>query len=323
MSKELKTGIIAILIIIAFVWGYNFLKGHDIFQPNYRTFIVEYNNVGGLNEASIVTINGLKVGQVEEIDFNDQLDKRGNLVVEFSLDNDFEFSKSSVVKIYSPNPLAGSSLAIIPDYNGELAVSGDTLVGVIEAGLFTSIGQKLDPIQTKLEKVIVSADTLFQRINHLLDDKTTESLQSSVKNVEYTLVDLRKGINAMNSLIDSTSEGLTSTIRNTEKITENMAKVSDSLAQINITELSQKAEEMLTSVNAMINNINEGNGTLGKLAVDEALYDNLTAMSSELEQLLRDMKLNPKRFVHFSLFGKKQKPYKPEEKKNNEVETSN
>ena len=91
MSKEFKTGIIVLIIIVAFVWGYNFLKGHDIFKPNYRTFVVEYSNVGGLNEASIVTINGLKVGQIEEIDFDERLDKRGNLIVKFSLDNDFEF----------------------------------------------------------------------------------------------------------------------------------------------------------------------------------------------------------------------------------------
>lgn len=316
MSKEFKTGIIVLIIIVAFVWGYNFLKGHDIFKPNYRTFVVEYSNVGGLNEASIVTINGLKVGQIEEIDFDERLDKRGNLIVKFSLDNDFEFSKKSTVKIYSPNPLSGSSLAIVPDYEGPLAVSGDTLVGVLEAGLFTSIGQKLDPIQTKLEKVIVSADTLFQRINHLLDDKTTESLQTSVKNIEYTIVDVRKTIKAMNGLLDSTSVGLTATVNNTEKITENLVKVSDSLSNVNIAQLSKKAEDMLISVNLMLDNVNKGNGTLGKLVVDDALYNNLTAMSSELEQLLRDMKLNPKRFVHFSLFGKKSKPYIPEEKKN-------
>ncbi len=318
MSKELKTGLVAVVIIVAFIWGFNFLKGHDIFRQNNRKFIVEYTNVGGLNEASLVTINGLKVGQVEAIDFNDSPNKKGSLIVEFSLENDFQFSKKSVVKIYSPNPLSGSSLAIIPNYEGEIAVSGDTLRGEIEAGLFTSIGQKLDPIQTKLEKVIVSADTLFQRINHILDDKTTKSIQASVKGLEYTIGDVRSTLQSMNAVLDSTSTGLTATINNTQKISENLVKVSDSLAEININQLTNKAETMLTSVNILLKNINKGQGTIGKLAVDDTLYNNLTAMSSELEQLLRDMKLNPKRFVHFSLFGKRPKPYKPEEGNNDE-----
>lgn len=318
MSKELKTGLVAVVIIVAFIWGFNFLKGHDIFRQNNRKFIVEYTNVGGLNEASLVTINGLKVGQVEAIDFNDSPNKKGSLIVEFSLENDFQFSKKSVVKIYSPNPLSGSSLAIIPNYEGEIAVSGDTLRGEIEAGLFTSIGQKLDPIQTKLEKVIVSADTLFQRINHILDDKTTKSIQASVKGLEYTIGDVRSTLQSMNAVLDSTSTGLTATINNTQKISENLVKVSDSLAEININQLTNKAETMLTSVNVLLKNINNGEGTIGKLAVDDTLYNNLTAMSGELEQLLRDMKLNPKRFVHFSLFGKRPKPYKPEEGNNEE-----
>lgn len=318
MSKELKTGLVAVVIIVAFIWGFNFLKGHDIFRQNNRKFIVEYTNVGGLNEASLVTINGLKVGQVEAIDFNDSPNKKGSLIVEFSLENDFQFSKKSVVKIYSPNPLSGSSLAIIPNYEGEIAVSGDTLRGEIEAGLFTSIGQKLDPIQTKLEKVIVSADTLFQRINHILDDKTTKSIQASVKGLEYTIGDVRSTLQSMNAVLDSTSTGLTATINNTQKISENLVKVSDSLAEININQLTNKAETMLTSVNVLLKNINNGEGTIGKLTVDDTLYNNLTAMSGELEQLLRDMKLNPKRFVHFSLFGKRPKPYKPEEGNNEE-----
>ena len=152
MSKELKIGVIVLVIIVAFIWGFNFLKGHDLLDGKAREFKVEYTKIGGLNKASPVTINGLKVGQVQDIEFNTTNEKRGHLIVTFAVENDFEFSKKSIVRIYSPNPLAGSSLAIIPNYEGEMAVSGDLLEGDMEESLFTSIGERLDPLQQKLEK---------------------------------------------------------------------------------------------------------------------------------------------------------------------------
>ena len=116
MSKELKTGIVAVVVIALFIWGYNFLKGQDLFSANARHFFVEYNNINGLNEASSVTINGLKVGKVDEIRFNDNPDKKGNLIVKISLDTDFNFSKNSIAKIYSASLMGGQNLAIVPKY---------------------------------------------------------------------------------------------------------------------------------------------------------------------------------------------------------------
>ena len=319
MSKELKTGIVLIIIIVGFIWGFNFLKGQDFFKPNKRFYNVEYTNVGGLTEASLVTINGLKVGKVEDIDFNDKIEKRGHLVVRYSLENDFEFSQNSVVKIYSPNPLSGSNLAIIPNFTGEPAVSGDFLKGEIESSLFTSIGEKLDPIQAKLENVIVSADTLFKRINSVLDKRTSESIKRSVKGLEFTIVDIRKTLSSVNSMIDSSSVSFKETLVNTKNITENLLKVTDTLANSNIGEIIRKAEISLTSVNSLLKGMDEGKGTLGKLINDDAMYNNLTNVSKELEYLLREIKLNPKRFVHFSLFGKRAKSFNEENNKNNKT----
>lgn len=319
MSKELKIGIVLVVIIVAFFWGFNFLKGQSFFQPNNRTFNVEYSNVGGLTEASLVTINGLKVGQVDEIDFDENPEKRGQLIVRFSLDNDFEFSKESVVKIYSPNPLSGSNLAIIPSYNGGAAVSGDFLKGEIESSLFTSIGEKLDPIQTKLEKVLVGADTLFQRINHVLDQKTSESIKRSIVGLELTIADVNKTMGSVNSILDASAGDFKETLKSSKEITANLAKVTDTLANANIGEIMRKAEMTLTSVHGLLEGIDKGKGSLGLLVNDEAMYNNLTSVSKELENLLREMKLNPKRFVHFSLFGKKAKPYNEENNQNNKT----
>jgi len=314
MSKELKTGIVAIIVIAIFIWGYNFLKGQNLFDTDTRYFKVEYANIAGLTKSSFVTINGLKVGKINKIEFNNESGKMGHLIVRFSVEKDFPFSKNSVVKIYSPSPLSASNLAIIPDYLAENAVSGDTLKGETESSLFTSIGERLDPIQSKLEKVMVSADSLFKNVNNILDLKTQNSLRSSVVNLESTLQEVKSMMLSVNRLIDSTSIDLTESIKNTRLITENFSKVSDTLANANIGGIMRKAEFTLNSANLMLDGINKGKGTIGKLVSDDELYNNIAAMSKELENLLREMKLNPKRFVHFSLFGKRAKAYTPTKK---------
>jgi phospholipid/cholesterol/gamma-HCH transport system substrate-binding protein len=323
MSKELKTGIVAIVIIFIFIWGYNFLKGQNLFDGSTRYFKVEYTNIGGLTESSSVTINGLKVGKVIDIAFNKSNDKKGQLVVNFAIEKDFDFSKKSIVKIYSPSPLGGSNLAIIPNYEGEMAVSGDYLEGEIESSLFTSIGERLDPIQAKLETVMVRADSLFKNVNNILDTNTQNSLKNSVSSLEATLNEVNKMMSSVNGMIDATSSDLKASVKNTKTITENFAKVSDTLANADIGRVVKKAEYTLTSVNTILEGINSGKGTIGKLITDEAMYTNLENASKELEELLREMKLNPKRFVHFSLFGKKAKPYTPNEDDELEKEENN
>lgn len=320
MSKELKTGIVAVVVIALFIWGYNFLKGQDLFSANARHFFVEYNNINGLNEASSVTINGLKVGKVDEIRFNENPDKKGNLIVKISLDTDFNFSKNSIAKIYSASLMGGQNLAIIPKYEGEVAKSGDYLKGEVESDIFSSVGEKLNPIQAKLENVLVGADSLLIGFNQVLDEKSRQSLNRSILGLEVTISDVRKTLSSVNSLLADNKGNLNATLANTKKITDNFSKVSDDLAKANLGESVKKLEATLANVNGLLANMKSGKGTLGKLMTDEKMYTNLTNASKELEELLREMKLNPKRFVHFSLFGKKAKPYNEE---NNTKNVSN
>ncbi len=316
MSKELKTGIIALLIIALGVWGYNFMKRQDLFSPNSRHFYVEYNNINGLSEASVVTINGLQVGKVDAINFNTKPEKRGSLLVRLSLEDDFQFSKSSVAKIYSAGLMGGQNLAIIPNYEGEMAVSGDYLKGEIESDLFSSVGEKLNPIQAKLENVLVEADSLLIGLNQVLDKKARESLNRSVIGIENTVASLNNTMATFNKILESNKEKINVTLDNTKKITDDFSKVSGDLAKADLGATVKKLESTLSNVNTLIKGIESGKGTVGKLMSDEQLYTNLTNATKEMEELLREMKLNPKRFVHFSLFGKKPKPYN--EDKNNE-----
>lgn len=319
MSREVKTGLVSVLIIALFIWGFNFLKGENLFESNSRVFYIEYDNIQGLNKASTVSINGLQVGKVSDISFNTEPDKKGMLVVKISLDNDFQFTKNSIAKIYSTSIIGGESLAIIPSYEGEIAVSGDYLKGEVESDIFTSVGQTLNPLKAKVEKVIIGADSLLIALNDILDDKTRKSFKGTIGGFESTVVSINKTLSSLNMMIDSSRVDINATLGNAKRMTENFAKVSDTLVNANLGGTVKSLQATLDNVNGLLSGIENGKGTLGKLATDDAMYTNLTNASKELEELLREMKENPKRFVHFSLFGKKAKPYnKEKDKKSND-----
>lgn len=309
LSRELKTGVVAIVIIGIFIWGYNFLKGQNLFNASPRTYFVEYNNVQGLNTASSVTINGLQVGKVVNITFNQ--DKKGTLIVEFGVDNDFQFSKNSTAKIYSASLMGGKSLAIVPSYEGESAISGDFLNGEIESDIFSSVGEKLNPLQAKLENVIVSADSLLLGLNQTLNADTRKNLKSTFSNLNATVANFRKSSVSLDQLLAENKDKLGVSLANVEIATGNFAKLSDSLVNANLGQTIKKLQSTIASFDNVIAGIDRGEGSIGKLMKDEGLYNNLENASKEMEELLREMKLHPKRFVHFSLFGKKAKEYNP------------
>lgn len=306
MSKELKTGIIAVIIITLFIWGYNFLKGQELFSSSSRYFYIEYDNINGLNTSSIVSINGLRVGKVSSIDFSTDPKKRGKLLVTIALENNFKFSKNSIAKIYSAGLMGGQNLAIIPSYVGKQAKSGDFLKGEIETNSIASLNNKLIP---KLERTLLGVDSLFAGFNQILNYKTRKSLNRSILNLENTLADVRKTWATANSILSDNKTKIEATLLNTKKITDDFSKVSADLNKAKLGDTVKKLETTLTAINQILDEVKNGKGTLGKLFNDEKVYNNLANATKELEELLREMKLNPKRFVHFSLFGKKAKPY--------------
>jgi len=311
LSKEVKTGILAIVAIFLFIYGYSFLKGSNLFDST-RTFYVTYQNVEGLETSAPVTINGLTVGKVQNIDFADQ---KGELVVTFTIEKDFKFSKNSIVRIYSSSLIGGKQIAIIPDNESELiAKDGDTLKGEIEKGMLEAMTGGLKPLEQKVLTTLANLDSLVLNLNNVLDDATRENLRLSVANLNKTLTSFKGASQNLNSMIATNKEKINTTFSNLETTSENFSKLSDSLAQIETGKMVKDLENVLTRFNSILDGIEGGEGSMGKLLKDEKLYDNLEGASRQLEQLLQDMKLNPKRYVHFSLFGKRAKEFdKPED----------
>ena len=166
IAKEVKTGLLAIFSILLLIYGYSFLKGSDLFSKE-RTFYVSYNNVAGLAVSAPVTINGYAIGQVKNIDFENE---KGSLLVTFNLNKDFDFSKNSIVRIYSTSVIGGNALAIIPTIDkNNIAKSGDTLKGEIEKGMLESLSNGIKPLEDKIYKTLSGLDTLLYNFNSVLN----------------------------------------------------------------------------------------------------------------------------------------------------------
>ncbi|MBL4663355.1 MAG: MCE family protein [Flavobacteriaceae bacterium] len=306
LSREVKTGILVISGILLSIFGYNFLKNSNIFETD-RIFYVNYENVAGLTQSAPVTINGLTVGRVRSIEF---ADKNGSLIVAFSIEKDFGFSKNSTVQIYSSGFIGGNNLGIIPANDGRaVAKSGDTLKGDIQAGMIDGILDKFIPLEKSLQHTLARLDTVLIGISDVMDKSTKKNLRSSISNLNQTMASFNGVARDMKSLLNTNKEKLNSTMSNLDITAKNFAKLSDSLAQIETGELVRNMEATISKLNNIAEGIDNGEGSIGKLLKDDELYDNLAGASKQLEQLLEDMKLNPKRYVHFSLFGKKPKQY--------------
>ena len=306
ISREIKTAILVIASILLFIWGYGFLKGKDLFT-NYRTFYVEYQNVEGLATAAPVTINGLVVGKVNSIKLQNTT---GKLIVELLLKSDFPISKSSIVKIYEPGLIGGKQIQIIPNLaDKSIAETESYLIGSIKPGLTDLVAEKLTPLQEKVEKMIVSADSLLINLNKVLDAKTKENLKSSIANLNQTLAEFSKASKNVNVILDQNKEKIGGIVTNFNKVSNDFSKISDTLSKANIGKTINNLENTLSKVNSIMADVQSGKGTFGKLVKDDALYTNFSKTSKELELLLQDVRLNPTRYVNVSLFGKKNKPY--------------
>ena len=301
-TREVKTAFLAIIAILLLIFGYSFLKGKNLLDSS-RTFHAVYNDVEGLSPSSAVTINGLKVGQV-------------TLVVSFTVENDFEFSKNSTAQIYGGNIIGGKSLAILPDYEiNQMAKSGDTLNSDIEEGIMELVNDRLTPLQDKVENTIVSADSLVTAINKILNDSTRYNIQNTFKDLNATVASFKVTANALEGIVGRNSGKIDNTFTNLDEMTTNFNSFSDTLTKMDIGKITADLEKVVADFESVSDKLNNKEGTAGKLINDDAVYNNLDNATKQLEQLLQDVKLNPKRYVHFSVFGKNPKPYQePKEK---------
>ena len=320
ISKEFKIGIVVTASIGLFIWGFNFLKGNDLFSHKYELFAV-YPKIDGLIEANPLLVNGFKVGQINKITLIQ--DKSGQYVVlvKFLLTEDIEIPKHSIAKAISSDLLGSKAVEIIYSNEMEFVKSGDTLIAETEEGLKTAVSKQLAPLQKKIEGLLSSVDSVITIVQVVLNDKTRQNLSKSFESIKlaiqsleqtaYKLDDLMASEKAKISSILTKLNGLAGMLeKNTGKIDNiigNFSTLSDSLAKSNLKSAITEADKTLQELNKLVAQINAGQGTLGKLAKNDSLYNNLNKASDDLDKLMKDLRINPERYIHFSVFGKKDK----------------
>lgn len=306
ITREVKTAILVIGSILLCFWGYTFLKGKNLFDTS-RKFYVVYENVEGLAPSAPVTINGLTVGKVNTITIDP---KTGKLLVELQMNNDFPVSKSSTASIYEPGFIGGKQISINPNFqDANYAKSGDYLQPQVKLGLTASLEKNLTPIQEKLNAVLSNADALLANLNDVLDANTKANLKKTIAELNKTMTNFSSVSASADKILTENKDKLGSAVANLDKTTSNFAKISEDLEKAKLGETVENLEKTLVNVNKLMADMESGKGTMGKLMKDEAMYNNLSKASKELELLLQDLRLHPTRYVNVSLFGKKEKPY--------------
>lgn len=317
-STEIKTGIIVIVAIALFIWGYNFLKGSNVLDQQ-REFYSVYDKVEGLVQSNSVVINGVKVGIVEDIYFHPN--NSGKVVVKMVLnDTEFKIPRNTVALITSADLLGTKAMELaLGDTIGVYAEDGDTLKGQIKASFTDEVNKTVEPIKARAITLLTEIDSVLLIIKGVFNEETQnditesiENLRKTIVNIESTTADIDTLVTAETSRIRQILDNVNSISRNikdnNENITtilNNMSAVSDTLAKAQIASTISNANKVLAETSEIMNKINKGEGTMGMLINNDSLYNNLTNASEELDKLFEDMRKNPGNYVHFSVFGRK------------------
>lgn len=312
ISNEVKVGAAAILTILAFIWLFNFLKGKDYFKKTVYYYSV-YDDIGGLAESSPVEINGFRVGVVQSISLLNKTS--GKLLVTYSVSNDFRLPVNSVAEILPVSIIAGMKVQFLIGEGPGFYNEGDTIPGKLSESIIVSIEKQFGPIKDKLLSLVVALDSVTNAIDDVLDPEFRKNVNGIVSNLNSTAGSVNEIIGSNEADLKKAVEDLTRFSRmladNSPKISSavtNLESITDTLAASDIYSSMASLKKSLEGTSDILKNLNEGKGSAGQLLTDDSLYTNLSGTLESLNHLLQDMKANPKKYVHFSLFGKKNIP---------------
>jgi len=312
ISNEVKVGVTVLLTIIVFIWLYNFLKGKDFFSNSAYYYSI-YDKIGGLEESSPVEINGFKVGVVQSIDFLDP--SSGKLLVIFSVSKDFKLPRNTYAEIVPMSLLGGMKVQFVYGNGPGTYSDGDTIPGQLAVSITDKLETELLPVKDKISSLLVVLDSVISSVDDLMNEEfrkdlagtmsnlngTTESLDKILTSKEKELKATLDNVNKFTKMLSDNSASMSNTFSNLEAIT-------DTLAAADVYKSVSNLKASLEKTAIMIDNMNNGKGSAGQFLTNDTLYVNLTNSLESLNVLLLDMKANPKRYVHFSIFGKKSAP---------------
>ncbi len=305
LSKEAKIGIIALITLIGFFWGLNFLKGINIFKP-VDEYYAEYDNIQGLLESGIVYLNGYKVGNVRSIHFDSK--DPGKIIVRFALEEKVKIPVNSIALITSSSMISEiKDISLVLSDSSKLASPGDTLQGRLDKGMSAFI----EPIKYQAEETLANIDSVLCIIRNILDKTALVNIQHSIANLDSITASISGSLGADGNITKSLDnlEKITSALRNKSEelssILVNFSAFSDSLANSEIKAAINNTNKTLAETSVILEKINRGQGTAGMLVNNDTLYQNLKNAAGNLDILIKDLNEHPKKYVHFSVFGRK------------------
>lgn len=311
--KHIFTGVTFIIALALIIYGYNFLKGKNIF--NKQTFFyAKYEEVSGLEVANPVLINGYRVGQVNELYFDPSMS--GDIMVVLMIEKQFPVPKDTYARIISADIMGSKAVDLDLGLSSDLAVSGDTLGTSLESSLRDEVNKQVQPIKMKAENLLSSIDSLVVAIQTIFNESAVENLTESFNDIRKTFANLQSTTSNIDTLVDQEGNRISSILENIDSLSytlrqnrenistiiNNFEIISDSLAKSDIPGTFIRANRSLDKLELILTQIESGEGSLGMLLHNDTLYMEVTRSAEELNKLLEDIRLNPKRYVKFSLF---------------------
>jgi phospholipid/cholesterol/gamma-HCH transport system substrate-binding protein len=314
ISNEVKVGVIGLVAILAFIWLYSFLKGRDLFSSSNHYYAV-YNQINGLTVSSRVEINGYKVGIVQAVNFVN--DGSGRLVIKMSVMKGFDIPRSTVAEVTTATLIAGMKIRLLFGEGPGHYSNGDTIPGRLAESVTSKLETELGPVKEKITALLGSLDTVMIGLNDIMSPEFRKNVQGSMANLNHTTKNIddilgskEAELKKMLANLAQFSRMLADNSGNLGTTINNLKTISDTLAAADIYSTVMNLKTTLERTSKLMDGMNNGKGTAGQLFTNDSLYMNMNNSIASLDLLLKDMKENPKRYVHFSLFGKKNQPAK-------------
>lgn len=318
VKREVKIGVVVLIGLALLYYGLYFLKGINILEDQ-KSYYAFYKRVDGLVQENPVTINGLKVGQVSDVFFADN--KTGEIGVKFNISEDIQIPVNSTAKLYSSDLMGSKAIEIELGDTNKYVSNGDTLITERERSLTEQVSIQMLPVKKKAENLMLSLDSLLAVIKFVFNEESRYNIAKSLENIKHTFQNLEHTTSTIDTLMTYQRTRLSGIIANVESITYNLRKnnqqlsnilanvssITDSVANSEIASTISNTNESVAHLADILGKINNNEGSLGLLINDDSLYNNLDASAKELELLLEDIRANPDRYIHFSVFGRKSK----------------
>ncbi|TPE44674.1 MlaD family protein [Pontibacter mangrovi] len=309
ISKEIKVALLGIVALIILYFGFMFLKGSDLFSSTRRYYVV-YDNVDGLAVSNPVILNGVQVGSVQRLRL--MTEKENKIQVELEVREDLQVGDSTIAALGNSDLLGSKAITLFLGNSTNQYNGGETLIPFMQSSITEMISTKTVPI---IDKV----DTTLARVNRLLDSEAKGNLQAILANTNKTTAALndllranQENVNEITQNVSELTRSLKQTQRHIDRLALNMAEITDTLKETEINALVRNANQAVQELESAATKLNSNQGSIGKLMNDEQLYENLNRSTAALDLLLRDIQAYPKRYVSFSVFGRKDK-YKVDE----------